>query len=130
MGVDHVKLGGSLRHRFEQDCLCCNRIGARSAEPKCARPDRMKLGACHRIAAGKQRDIMSKLRQLVDQPANDTLGAAIKFGGNAFGQRGDLSNPHGSLVGTIASGPTGSRRSKASTWAPLALFHWRPNIPD
>src|SRR5438045_92880 len=49
MGVDHVKLGGSLRHRFKQDCLCCNRIGARSAEPKCARPDRLKLGACHRI---------------------------------------------------------------------------------
>jgi len=27
----------------------------------------IKLGACHRIAAGKQRDIMSKLHQFVDQ---------------------------------------------------------------
>src|SRR5258706_11339417 len=47
MGVDHVKLGGLLRHRFQQDCLCRNRIGTRSAESKRARPDRMKLCARH-----------------------------------------------------------------------------------
>src|ERR1700688_1152099 len=73
---------------------------------------------------------MSKLHQFVDQPRNDTLGATIKFWRNAFGQRGDLSNPHGSLVGTVSSGPTGSRRSKTSTRAPVAAFHGTANIPD
>jgi hypothetical protein len=33
MDVDHVELGGVLRHRFQQDCLCGDRIRTRSAKP-------------------------------------------------------------------------------------------------
>ena len=128
MDVDHVELGGVLRHRFQQHCLRRDRIGTRSAQPQRARPDRIELRARHRITAGEKRDIMSKLHQLVDQPGNHPLGAAIEFRGNAFGQRGDLSNPHGSSVSNQYLPFSRLSCSKASTCVAFAAFHGSPKI--
>src|SRR5262249_53543003 len=37
---------------------------------------------------------MSQLDQFFGEPGDDTLGAAIQFRGNRFGQGRDLRNPH------------------------------------
>ena len=65
-----------------------------SAETQRAGPDRLEAGACRRIAAGKQRHVMSKRHQFVDQPGDHTLRAAVQPGRNAFSQRRKLGDPH------------------------------------
>jgi hypothetical protein len=50
---------------------------------------------CGRVAAGKQRHVMSECDQLVDQPGDDALGTAVEFGRDTFGERGDLCDAHG-----------------------------------
>jgi len=42
----------------------------------------------------EERDVVSEVEQLVGQPCNDTLGAAMKFRWHALGKRGDLGNSH------------------------------------
>jgi hypothetical protein len=50
-----------LGNSFQQRRMRNSRIGARSAEPKGTRPDRDERSRGRRVAAGKQRDVMSEL---------------------------------------------------------------------
>jgi hypothetical protein len=94
MRVDDVKIRSLPGDGFEQGRLGCHRIGTRSAQAKGPRPDGVESCRCYGIAAGEQRHFMSKMHQLLDQPGNDTLRAAVKLGGNAFSQGRYLGNPH------------------------------------
>ena len=57
---------------------------------------------------------MSEVDQLVGQPCNDTLGAAVKFRRHALGKRRDLGNSHrhepSLSVNLTVKGSDGSRR--------------------
>ena len=54
----------------------------------------MKVSACLGVAACEERDLMAELDQLVNEPGDDPLGAAIKLRRNAFGQGSKLRDPH------------------------------------
>jgi hypothetical protein len=54
----------------------------------------VKLAACLGIAARKKRDLMAERDQLVNQPGDHPLGAAIEFRRDAFGQGSELSDTH------------------------------------
>src|SRR5438876_709062 len=92
MNVDHVKVAGLPSYRFEQRCLRRDRVRARSAEPKSVGPGGDKFRARDRITACEKRHVVAQLHKLLDEPRDDTFGAAVKLGWNAFRQRGNLCN--------------------------------------
>jgi hypothetical protein len=54
----------------------------------------MKLCARRRVTAREQRHLVPEFDQLVDQPGDDPLSAAIELRRDAFGQRCDLGDAH------------------------------------
>ena len=58
------------------------------------RPHRPQRGRCRRIAACKQRHLVAERDQLLGQPVDDPLGAAVLFRGDSFDQRRDLGDAH------------------------------------
>src|SRR5215831_12129032 len=75
----------------------CNAFGSRT-EPS-------RIGGGLRIAAREQDDVMSERDELVGQPRNDTLGAAIELRRNGLGQRGYLRDVHGTILFSNPTGP-------------------------
>src|SRR5262249_24222736 len=69
-------------------------IADRTIEPQGPWPERLKLSGCVRVAARKERDVLSERDQLLDQPVHDTLGSTIEFRWDRLGQRSDLGNAH------------------------------------
>jgi hypothetical protein len=54
----------------------------------------MKISACFRVPAGKERNLMSEINEFVHQPRDHTFGTAIELGRNAFRQWSELSDAH------------------------------------
>lgn len=92
--MNNVELAGATRDRFDQQRTGRVRVDARAPETQGARPHRMQLSARPGIAAREQGHLMAELDQLVDQPSHNPFRTAVKFRGNAFGQRSDLDDPH------------------------------------
>ena len=109
MRVDDIEFGRVPGHRFQQRRLGNHRVRPWAAEAKSPRPNGMKLGGGLRIAAGEQRHLMPEAHQLIDQPRHHALGAAVKLGRNAFGQRRYLGNSH--RLSTIEYQALESKRS-------------------
>jgi hypothetical protein len=91
----------------------------------------------HRIAAGEQDDLVSSTDEFFGQGRDDSLRAAVEFGGDTLGNRRDLSNPHLmhleiTLV-TLCIGTTSliflpsEITACISGWSlSLVYFQWRP----
>src|ERR1700761_668820 len=77
VSVNYVKIFRPLRDSLEQYGTGGVRIRPLSAQTERAGPHRMKLAACLGIAARKKRDLMAERDQLVNQPRDHPLGAAI-----------------------------------------------------
>jgi len=75
--MHQVEFGRALRHNLEQCRLRHDRVGAGAAEAKSARPCRDQFRTCYRAAAGKQRYLMAKRNQLVDQPRDHALRSVV-----------------------------------------------------
>src|SRR5262249_61883217 len=72
---------------------------------------------------------MSQLDQFFGKPGDDTLGAAIQFRGNRFGQGRDLRNPH--LPTSSWARPPGwqKRKPAASFLPPVPTQELPPSCP-
>src|ERR1700752_465312 len=121
MDMDHVELACAPGYSFKQSRLRRHRVGARPAETQGTWPDGLEFGARGRIAAGKQRHVMFKRHQLLDQPRDDPLGAAVELRRNAFSQGRKLCNPH-DVSASIRFRKIPSQASRASTWSSYSLF--------
>ena len=92
--VDHVEILRSLRDRFQQQSAGGVRVRPLSAQTERAGPHRVKLSVRPGIAAREERDVVAELDQLVDQPGDHPLGAAVELRGDAFGQGSKLGDTH------------------------------------
>ena len=77
MSVDYVKLRRPFRNRFQQQSAGRARIGMRAPKAQRAWPDRVKIAARLRIAAGKQGDFVPQFDEFVDEPGDHPLRAAV-----------------------------------------------------
>ena len=91
--VDQVKFSRMPRYRFEENSCRGHRVRTWASEPQRAGPDRVKLAACAGVPAREQSYVMTEFDQFIYQPSYYALSATVKFGRNAFGQRGNLGNP-------------------------------------
>jgi hypothetical protein len=94
VGVDRIELLRMPRYRFQQGSHCRHRVGTGAPEAQRTWPDGVKLATCVGVPTREQGDVVAQFDQLIHQPRDDALCAAVEFGRNAFGQRGYLSNPH------------------------------------
>ena len=94
MEMQKVELGRALIDPLQHQHVQRVRIADRTVEPQRARPDGVEPRRRHRVAAGKQRDLMAERNQLFRQPRHHALGPAIKLRRDRFRQRGDLRNMH------------------------------------
>ncbi len=92
--MEKIELGGALIDPLEHHDMQRVRIAHRAVEPQRARPYRVELRRGHRVAAGKERDLVAERDQFFRQPRHDTFGPAIKLGRDRFRQRRDLGDMH------------------------------------
>lgn len=88
VSVDRIELFRMPRYRLEQGSRCRHRVGTGAPEAQRARPDGVKLATCVGVPTRKQYDIVAEFDQLIHQPGDDALCAAVEFGRNAFRPRG------------------------------------------
>ena len=72
--------------------------GSSASRPQRLGHGRDEVGLRHRVAAGEQRDLVALADQLLGQPGDDALGAAVELGGNAFVEGRDLCDSQGSQL--------------------------------
>src|SRR5262245_49087730 len=65
-------------------------ISDRPVETQGFWPHRFQLGRRMRIAAGKQRDVMTECHKFFGQPRDYPLGTSVEFWRNCFSQRTNL----------------------------------------
>ena len=84
----------------------CSAIGSRTVPSRRSARGHIasSLADGARIAAGEQRDIVAESHQLLGEPGNDALGAAVQFRWDGLGQRCNLRDTHESrlLVNAVA----------------------------
>ena len=83
-----------LSYAFQHHHMQRVGIANGSVEAQRLWPCRVKFRRGLGIAAGEQRDIISKRYQFLGQPVYHPFGATIQFGGNSLRQRGNLRNAH------------------------------------
>src|ERR1700746_1339365 len=93
--MKNIELLGLLNHQFQHSDVMSGRIldlfalqtqgGPRHGHKSCR---------CLRIAAGKERDLMTQSYQFLGQVRNNTLCSAIEVRRNTFKERSNLSNFH------------------------------------
>ena len=66
------------------------------------------------IAAGEQRHVVSEANKFFSEIRHDPLGSAVKARRNAFAQRCDLRNSHGSLSGRLRHGSLIGKKAVSS----------------
>ncbi len=90
MEVDEVETGDIGEDEFHEpdvmgECVLAIRIAPQSAGARGDEP-----GSGLRVAARKQRDLVSESNQLLREIRHDTLGAAVQVRGDALVQGGHL----------------------------------------
>src|SRR5262245_62346964 len=109
MKVQQIELVSPLANALEHGHVQRIRVADRAVQTQCLRPTCLQLGGGFRIAAREQDDVMSERDELVGQPRNNTLRAAIELRRNGLGQRGYLRDLHGTILFRNAAGLAGSQ---------------------
>lgn len=92
--VEDVECLRPLPHRLQQGHVMRQGVFYLSIEPKCLPAARDQSSRGHRIAAGKQGDLMTLANELFRDPGDDALGAAVGRRRDAFDQWSHLRNLH------------------------------------
>jgi hypothetical protein len=106
MKVQDVEFVGSFTQLIEHHHLMRDRIADRRVKPQRMGGAGHEFGSCNRIAAGKQRDLMTLRYQFLGQIGNHPLGTAIEARRHALEQRSNLCNPHAHFPCTLSNPPS------------------------
>ena len=94
MEVQDVEFVGALTYAVELEHVIGDGIAHIAVEAQCHGGTRHEFRAGHRVAARKQRHVVSEPHQLVCQIRNDPFGSAIEPRRHAFHKGRDLRNLH------------------------------------
>ena len=103
MKMDHVESIGLARDELDEPDVVRQRIPAVRLVPERPSAAGDQPGRGFGVSAGEQGHVMALPDQFLGQVGNNPLRSAVELRRNAFEERGNLCNPHGSvpLVATV-----------------------------
>jgi hypothetical protein len=90
--VDDIELAATMKYLFQQADVMRELIDTGLVEAQRTRDDRDQSRRRHRIAARKERHVVTLRHELFGEIRDDPLGPAVERGRNALVQRRDLSD--------------------------------------
>jgi hypothetical protein len=101
VAMDQVEVVDAFGHLSEQDRLGDRRVRPGATQAQAAGPCWHELRAGGRVAARKQRDLVSEFDQLVDQPGDDAFCPSVKMRRYAFSKGCNLRDAHRDSTPTV-----------------------------
>ena len=92
--MQNVEFVGALAHPIEHQHVVWNRVPHIGVEPERHGGTGHEVGGGYRVAARKQRHIVTQLDQFVGQIRDNSLGSAVQLRRHTFPQRRDLRDFH------------------------------------
>ena len=122
--MENIELVGALPHPIEHKHVIGNGVAHVRVEPQRHGGARNEAGARYRVAACKQRHVVTEPDQLVGQIGHDPLRAAVKTRRHALHERRDLRNFHRGQI-PLRQDPTLAGQRPALQKVPCLVWRFR-----